>query len=202
MILGLTGNIASGKSTIAAELRKRGAVIIDADQLARQVVEPGSPTLEKIAEVFGSQVLTIAGGLDRDLLGRLIFADESKRNQLNAIIHPAIAALADAQMRELAGRRDVPLLVYEAPLLYEVGADARVDRVLLIRVNPQVQLQRLMSRNGFSEAEARQRIASQMDQAEKERRADFVIDNSGSLEQTLEQVDQFWSRWVASGAEK
>ncbi len=202
MILGLTGNIASGKSTIAAELRKRGAVIIDADQLARQVVEPGSPTLEKIAEVFGSQVLTIAGGLDRDLLGRLIFADESKRNQLNAIIHPAIAALADAQMRELAGRRDVPLLVYEAPLLYEVGADARVDRVLLIRVDPQVQLQRLMSRNGFSELEARQRIASQMDQAEKERRADFVIDNSGSLEQTLGQVDQFWSRWVASGDEK
>ncbi len=202
MILGLTGNIASGKSTIAAELRKRGAVIIDADQLARQVVEPGNPTLEKIAEVFGSQVLTTAGGLDRDLLGRLIFADESKRNQLNAIIHPAIAALADAQMRELAGRRDIPLLVYEAPLLYEVGADARVDRVLLIRVDPQVQLQRLMSRNGFSELEARQRIASQMDQSEKERRADFVIDNSGSLELTLEQVDQFWSRWVASGGEK
>ncbi len=202
MILGLTGNIASGKSTIAAELRKRGAVIIDADQLARQVVEPGNPTLEKIAEVFGSQVLTTAGGLDRDLLGSLIFADESKRNQLNAIIHPAIAALADAQMRELAGRRDIPLLVYEAPLLYEVGADARVDRVLLIRVDPQVQLQRLMSRNGFSELEARQRIASQMDQSEKERRADFVIDNSGSLELTLEQVDQFWSRWVASGGEK
>ncbi len=202
MILGLTGNIASGKSTIAAELRKRGAVVIDADQLARQVVEPGSPTLARIAEVFGCQVLTADGILDREMLGRLVFADEGKRNQLNAIVHPAIAELADARMAELAGCQDLPLVIYEAPLLYEVGAQSRVDKVLLIRVDPQVQLQRLMSRNGYSEQEARQRIASQMDQAEKERRADFVIDNSGSIEQTLEQVDLFWKRWVAPGGEK
>ena len=196
MILGLTGNIASGKSTIARELGRKGATIVDSDQLAREVVRPGSPVLAAIAAAFGDSVLTAAGELDRDRLGALVFADSRAREKLNGIIHPAIAQLAYDRLKALAADPDVPLVVYEAPLLFEVGADARVDKVLFIRVDPAVQLQRLMARNGFSETEAQQRMAAQMAQDEKTLRADYVIDNSGPLEQTLRQLDALWCELV------
>jgi dephospho-CoA kinase len=197
MILGLTGNIASGKSTVAGELKKRGAQIVDADQLARDVVRLGAPTLKAIAEEFGSEVLSESGELNRELLGALIFADEQARLKLNALIHPAIAALARERLRA-ACASSPPLVVYDAPLLYEVGAESNVDCVLVVRIDPQVQLSRLMERNGLTELEARQRMDAQMPQHEKVARAAYIIDNSGTLEQTLEQLDRLWSELVGS----
>jgi dephospho-CoA kinase len=196
LILGLTGNIASGKSTVAKELKNRGAQLVDADLLAREVVQPGSPTLAAIAAEFGQEMLTGEGELNREQLGALIFADEGARLKLNALIHPAIAALARERL-QAACCSAAPLLVYEAPLLYEVGAESHVDKVLFVRIEPQVQLKRLMARNGLTELEARQRMEAQMGQQEKAARADYVIDNSGSLEQTLAQLDQLWRELVA-----
>jgi dephospho-CoA kinase len=193
VILGLTGNIASGKSTIAKELVRKGAQIVDADLLAREVVQPGHPTLQAIATAFGAEVLTATGELNRERLGALIFASDDARLQLNALMQPAIAALAQERLSALHAR-GVSLVIYDVPLLYEVGAEAYVDRVLLIRIDPQIQLKRLMKRNALSEIEAQQRMAAQMPQEEKAARADYVIDNSGSLEQTLAQLESFWGK--------
>lgn len=192
MILGVTGNIASGKSSVCRELARRGAVVVDADQLAREVVEPGSPVLEQLVAAFGNDILKTDGSLDRHSLGNLVFADPAARERLNAIIHPAIAALSVKRLNELRGK--APLVVYEAPLLYEVGAERRVDKVLMVTINPDVQRARLMARDKLDQAGAQQRIDAQMAQQDKISRADFVIDNSSTLEETRTQLDALWSQ--------
>jgi dephospho-CoA kinase len=196
LILGITGNIASGKSTVSKELARRGALVLDADQLAREVVEMGSPALKKLVEVFGPEILRKNGCLDRDRLGRIVFADTEAREKLNRIIHPAIAKLSIERLKELKKRADVPLVVYEAPLLFEVGAETRVDKVLVVKIDPEEQLKRLMARDGSDEAAAQQRIAAQMPQQKKLERADFVINNSGSVAETLKQVDALWPQLI------
>lgn len=193
MILGITGGIASGKSFVADVFCRLGATVISADELAREVVRPGGKTLERIVEHFGRSVLAGDGTLDRDALGQKIFADEKQRQALNALIHPAIASLAEQRLAE-ACRAAPPLVVYEAPLLFEAGAQDRVDAVLVVKVDPQVQLKRLMERDGIDEASARRKIAAQMPQAEKLARADFVIDNSAERDQTRLQAEQLFER--------
>ncbi|MEA3363731.1 MAG: dephospho-CoA kinase [Thermodesulfobacteriota bacterium] len=192
LILGVTGNIASGKSTVAKELARRGAVVVDADQLAREVVESGSSALKKMVKMFGAEILQDDGCLDRDRLGQMVFADVKVRAMLNGIVHPEIARKSVEQLQELKKRTDIPLIVYAAPLLYEVGAETRVDKVLVVKIDPEEQLKRLMARDGLSEVAAQQRMSAQMPQQKKLERADFVIDNSGSLAETLQQIEILW----------
>jgi len=195
MILGVTGGIASGKSTVTEILASLGAAVVSADQLARQAVRPGSETLERLVGRFGPSILLPDGSLDRKALGSLVFADGRARKDLNAIVHPAIAALAEARLQELSSQ-GLPLIVYEAPLLFEAGAAKRVDAVLVVRLDEDQQLRRLRERDGLDERAARARIASQMPQEEKVARADFLVDNSGSLQQTEEQVRRLFNRLV------
>ncbi|MCD6581162.1 MAG: dephospho-CoA kinase [Desulfuromusa sp.] len=199
LILGVTGNIASGKSTVAKELARRGAVVLDADQLAREVVESGSSVLKKMVKLFGTEILQKDGDLDRDRLGQMVFADVKVRAMLDSIIHPEIAKKSIEQLQELKQRTDIPLIVYEAPLLFEVGAEVRVDKVLVVKIDPEEQLKRLRARDGSGEVAARQRMAAQMPQQKKIARADFVIDNSGSVAETLKQIDLLWPQLVPKG---
>lgn len=187
LILGVTGGIASGKSLVTEIFRSLGALVVSADELAREAVLPGSETLYRLVGQFGRDILQADGSLDRKTLAERVFTNAGAREALNRITHPAIAALAEKRLQELsqqAGR----LVVYEAPLLFEAGADKRVDAVLVVRVDEPLQIERLMRRNGLTEGQARARIAAQMPQAEKVARADYVIDNSGSPEATSEQV--------------
>ncbi len=192
LVLGITGNIASGKSTVSKELARRGAVVLDADQLAREVVASGSSALKKVVKLFGTEILQKDGDLDRDRLGQMVFADVKVRAMLNGIIHPEIAKKSIEQLQQLRETTAAPLIVYEAPLLFEVGAETRVDKVLVVKIDEEEQLRRLMARDRLSEADARQRMNSQMQQEKKIIRADFVIDNSGTLVETQKQVDALW----------
>lgn len=196
LILGITGNIASGKSTITEALVRHGAALVDADRLARQVVASGSPVLARLVAYFGDGILRRSGELNRERLAQIIFADSHAREELNRMTHPAIARLAIERLQQLKNTPGIPLVVYEAPLLFEAGAEGRVDRVLVVKIDPVVQLQRLMARDGLDETAARQRLAAQMSQREKLARADHVIDNSGTLEEALRQVDELWKRLV------
>lgn len=187
MILGITGNIASGKSTVARWFGEAGASVLSADQLAREVVRPGSSLLQQIAARFGPQVLQANGELDREMLSGLIFADPQSRRELDGLMHPAIAELSLQRLAELNADQ-ATLVVYESPLLYEAGAESRVDKVLVVAIDPEQQLQRLMGRDSIDELTARRRIAAQLPQAEKIRRADYVIDNSGTEEECRSRV--------------
>lgn len=187
MILGLTGGIASGKSSIADCFAECGALLVSADLLAREAVNSGTPTLAKLVDVFGMDILTPGGSLNREIMAQRVFADPVARRQLESITHPAIAHLAECRLAELS-RSPHDLIVYEAPLLFEAGAESRVDQVLVVIVDPAIQLARLLQRDNLGEAEARQRISAQWPQADKVQKADFVIDNSGSLQQTRAMV--------------
>jgi len=194
MVLGVTGGIACGKSLVSDCFAELGAAVVSADQLARDVVAPGSATLNALVAKFGAEILA-EDALDRDALAAIVFADPASRTELERITHPAIKALAERRLRELR-ERDVPLVVYEAPLLFEAGAEGRVDKVLVVTLPPEVQLQRLMARSGLDRAAAAARVAAQMSQQEKVARADYVIDNSGSPEQLHEAVAQLYRQLV------
>lgn len=193
LILGLTGGIGAGKSTVAAIFAELGATVVSADQLAREVVVPGTATLLALVATFGPTILDAKGQLVRERLGEIVFADPQARERLNAIVHPAIATLAESRLQELR-RQQVPLVVYEAPLLFEAGAEGRVDRTLTVIASPQLQEQRLCSRDRLDQAAARERIAAQWPQAEKVARADYVIDNSGDLAGTRRQVQALYQQ--------
>lgn len=197
LLLGITGNIASGKSLIAAAFARKGAALVDADQLAREIVAPGSSVLQQLVEQFGATILLPSGALNRTRLGQLMFADPATREALNRITHPAIAELASKRLQQLKKTPGLPLVVYEAALLFEAGAERRVDQVLVVKIDPAVQLKRLMARDGLDESSARQRIAAQLPQQQKLQRADFVIDNSGTIEATLRQVELLWQRLLS-----
>lgn len=201
MILGVTGGIASGKTLVTHIFRQLGAAVVSADELAREVVAPGSPTLALLVERFGPEILQQSGELDRAALGALIFADPQARADLNAITHPAIARLSVARLAELAAAEGT-LVVYEAPLLYEAGAEKRVDAVLVVTVPEVLQLQRLMARDQLSEAAARERIAAQLSQAEKAARADFVIANEATVAALEAQVRALFQRLVPESLAK
>lgn len=194
MIIGLTGSIASGKSTVANLLKDRGYPIVDADEIARLVVEPGSPVLKEIETVFGHEVIREDGSMNRAVVGQLIFGDDKKREQLNNIIHPAIRTelIAQKEAYLAAGEKTV---ILDIPLLFENKLHDYVEKILVVSVTPEVQKERLMSRNQFSEQEADSRIASQLPIEIKEQGADAVIDNNGTLVETERQVEDVLRKW-------
>jgi dephospho-CoA kinase len=196
-ILGLTGGIGSGKSMVAQMFAQLGAVVIDADQLAREVVEPGQPALQEIAATFGPDVLLPDGRLNRPKLAGVIFSDPAERAKLDAITHPRIRALLDEQV---TARRSGPgVLIVDIPLLYENERTDSVERVIVVWVDPQTQLRRIRERDGLSAQAANQRIAAQMPLDAKRARADHVIDNSGSREDTQRQVEAIYHRYAPAG---
>jgi dephospho-CoA kinase len=193
-ILGLTGGIGSGKTVVGEMFARLGAEIIDADQLAREVVEPGQPALEEIVQRFGSDILQPDGRLDRAKLGGIVFADASARAALNAITHPRIRQrMEDA----IAARKDrAGVLVLVIPLLYESARTGLVEEVIVVWVDPQTQFRRLIERGGLTAEQARQRIEAQMPLDEKRALADDVIDNRGSLADTQRQVEAIYRRYA------
>jgi dephospho-CoA kinase len=191
-VIGLTGGIATGKSTVAKMLRELGATVIDADEGARAVVEPGTPGLAAIAEEFGPEVLD-GERLDRARLGQLVFRDAGARRKLEAITHPLVRVWMAERQREAAERGETRV-VLDIPLLFESGLEGGMSSVLLVYAPPQVQVERLVSRNGFTEEEARRRLAAQIPIDEKVARSTYVIDNGGSLESTRAQTEAVWKR--------
>jgi dephospho-CoA kinase len=185
----LTGGIASGKSMVAAELAARGAIIIDADVLAREVVEPGSPALAAIIDRFGEQVVT-EGRLDRPRLAQLVFADPLARRDLERIVHPAVRVRA-AELERAAG--PAAIVVHVIPLLVETGQQGDFDLVVTVDVDHETQIQRLMARNGFTRAEAESRVAAQATRADRKIAAHVVVDNTGSVTQLREQINALWA---------
>lgn len=192
--LGLTGGIASGKSTASQAFRDVGVAVIDADRVAREVVALGTPGLERLQQTFGPEILGPGGELDRAALGRLVFPDPRQRARLEAIVHPLVAAAVAEQRRELLARDPHQLVVYDVPLLYEVCMEGEFDRVVVVYVPRAVQVERLLARDGISTAEAAQRLAAQMDIEKKARRADEVLDNTGTPEQLRQQVEALVTR--------
>jgi dephospho-CoA kinase len=187
--VGLTGGIASGKSIVAAELAARGAIVIDADVLAREVVEPGSPELAAILDRFGMQVLK-DGQLDRARLAEIVFADPVARRNLERIVHPAVRARA-AELERAAGGAAV--VVHVIPLLVETGQHQDFDLVVTVDADHETQIQRLMARNGFTRAEAETRIAAQASREDRTRNADVVLHNTGSMTELKQQIDALWT---------
>jgi dephospho-CoA kinase len=189
LLFGLTGGIASGKSTVAARFRERGLPVIDADALAREVVAPGSAGLAAVAAAFGEGVVAPDGSLDRKRVAEIVFNDEARRKQLNAILHPRIGALTAERAAELAARGE-RAACYEAALLVENGLADAFRPLVVVAVSEAIQIARTMARDGATEAEARARIAAQHPLADKVRLADHVIDNSGTIEATLARADE------------
>jgi dephospho-CoA kinase len=196
-LIGLTGGIATGKSTVDAMLSRRGATVIDADELAREAVHPGEPTLDRVAERFGQEVLRPDGSLDRERLGKIVFADSGARHDLEAITHSRINELIRERVASaLSGA--APLVVVDVPLLFEHAREGMYEGVLLVYAPVGVQLQRLHDRNHLDEAAARQRLAAQLPIDEKRARATWVIDNSAGVNATQRAVDAWWERYGPS----
>jgi dephospho-CoA kinase len=190
-VIGLTGGIASGKSTVARMLRELGAQVIDADLVAREVVEPGTPGYEDVVRTFGRDVLAEDRSIDRKKLGAIVFGDADKRRALNAITHPRIAAATASKLAALA-QRGVKQAFYEAALLVENGVHHGLAGLIVVAAPLEAQVQRVCQRDGLSEDEARARIAAQLPLSEKVKSATWVIDTSGSLDDTRAQVEKVW----------
>ena len=192
--VGLTGSIAVGKSFVTSILSELGCHTLDADVTAREVVLPGSPGLEAIAETFGRDILNDDGTLNRQRLGELVFADGEKRQKLNYLLHPFIIARQDEIMREWKREDPQGIGIIDAALMIESGGYKRFDKLIVVHCRPEVQLERLMLRNGLSRDEAEARISSQMPQEEKQKFADYLIDTSDGFEltrqRTLEVYDE------------
>jgi dephospho-CoA kinase len=192
LLVGLTGGIATGKSTVTAMLASPSVRVVDADALAREVVEPGTPALGQIVAEFGREVLQADGRLDRARLGEIVFPDPVKRKRLEAITHPAIRARFEKIMADLEGAGWDGILIWDAALLVESGGNKKMDRLVVVTTDAATQLRRLMARDGVSEEAARARTASQMPLAVKARYADYVIDNSGAPAQTEARVREVY----------
>ena len=191
LLIGLTGNIASGKSTVARLLSERGATIIDADVLARRVVEPGMPAFDEIVRRWGRQVVAPDGSLDRDALRRLVFSHHEQLEELNEIVHPEVAAYRDRLVEEARQRGD-RLVVQDIPLLFERGIVDQFDRIVLVDAPRPVRLERLMRERGLSETESMDMITAQMPAELKRARADYIIENTGTVRELEERVSDVW----------
>jgi len=198
-LIGLTGGIASGKTVVATRFAELGAVVVDADVLAREVVEPGTAGLAAIAREFGDSVIAADGSLDRAALGAIVFSDERARLALNGITHPAVWRRARELFDQAEAHDPGAVVVYDVPLLAEAAADRpiRFDRVVVVHASAETRLARLVGLRGMNEADARRRLSAQATDAERLALADDVIDSDGTLEHTLEQVDALWSRVTA-----
>ena len=190
--VGLTGGIASGKSTVARMLAEKGAVLIDFDELAHAVQEPEGAVWREIIRHFGEEILHEDRTIDRRKLGETVFADREKRELLNRLVHPAIFEEWQRRLAEIRVRRADAIVVSDIPLLIEAGLKGMVDLVLLVYITPEVQIRRVMARDGFSREGAERRLAAQMPIEEKLRWADIVIRNGGSPEETRRVVSEVW----------
>ncbi|MDP1877826.1 MAG: dephospho-CoA kinase [Actinomycetota bacterium] len=199
MRIGLTGGIGSGKSTVAALLVGHGAAIVDADQIARDIVEPGGPALAELVTEFGPRILREDGSLNRGELAALAFSDSRATQRLNAIMHPLIAA---ESRRRIQAAGDTPVVVYDMPLLVETGQQDLVDLVVVVDVPEEVQVARAVGLRGMDESDVRRRIEAQASREERLAAADVVIDNAGELAVTREQVEALWRRALASAASR
>jgi dephospho-CoA kinase len=194
IVVGLTGGVATGKSTVAAMFKRCGATVIDADQLARQVVEPGKPAWRDIVRTFGSGILCPDRTLDRQALADIVFRSPRKLKRLERIIHPRVARLQSRLTKAIAGRRPDAVVIYEVPLLFEAGVDKRVDAVIVVTADRRTQMERLARRTGLSRADILRRIRSQMPLAEKRRRADVVLDGTRPLRSLRRQTARLYEQ--------
>jgi dephospho-CoA kinase len=194
ILVGLTGGIGSGKSTVSALLVERGAVVLDADQIVRELQQPGSPVLAELAQRFGPEVLDADGALDRDAVARIVFADPDALADLNKIVHPAVGREMNRRIREHAATDHV--VVLDIPLLVERPREG-LQATIVVDVPTEVQVERLVGFRGFSEEDARARIANQATREQRLAVADVVIDNSGTLDDLIPQIDRLW-KWLQS----
>ncbi|HET6946185.1 MAG TPA: dephospho-CoA kinase [bacterium] len=199
-VIGLTGGIASGVSLVASVFRELGAAVIEADRIARDVVAPGTEAYRKIIDAFGRQIVLPDGSLDRRGLGALVFKDPAARRRLNTITHPEIRRRIREQVERTAGERPDAVILVDIPLLLDTaGPDVfDLDAVIVVQATPEQQISRLIARDGLTREEAESRLAAQRPVAEKATEADWVIDNSGSIEQTRAQVEALWAALTAS----
>lgn len=191
--MGVTGGIASGKSVVAARLAEHGAVVVDADQIAREVVEPGTPGLARIAEEFGSDVIAGDGTLDRAALGAIVFADEAKRRILNGITHPAVLELSRRRFAEAEAADPGAIIVYDVPLLNEARR-SEFDVIVVVSAPEETRIERMVTLRGMSRADAENRIRSQVPESERRAMADHLIESGGTLDETLAQADRVWAQ--------
>jgi len=192
LVIGLTGGIASGKSTVSRYLRELGAKIIDADVIARELVLPQSSAWQEIVRHFGSEIIDEEGALLRKKLGEIIFRSSTERAVLNAILHPRIKQKIMEILSSLRNQKDIPLIVVDAPLLIEAGMVEIVDEVWVVAIPAELQRKRLIERDKISRAEAEERLAAQMPLQEKIKYAHRIIDNSGTIMETKKELDLFW----------
>ena len=192
LVIGLTGGIGSGKSTVSAALAERGAVVVDADAITRELQGPGQPVLAAMVERFGPQILRPDGTLDRQAVADVVFVDADALADLNAIVHPAVGAEIAGRLAVLAETDDVVIL--DVPLLVESGRDDMAGTIV-VDTDPEVAVERLVAHRGFAEADARARIARQASREDRLAKADFVIDNGGDLDALTPQIDRCWA-WI------
>lgn len=192
--VGLTGGIASGKSTVAKMFQDKSAFLIDFDVLVRSVQKPGALAWEKIVENFGSEILREDGTINREILGDIVFGDKEKLEKLNEIVHPLVLEEWERQIADIKKKTPHAIIISDIPLLIEVGKVDAVDMVVLVYVSPEEQVRRLVERDGYSREEALVRLDSQMSIDEKLMYSDLVVDNGGSLDETRKQVDDVWER--------
>jgi dephospho-CoA kinase len=195
MIIGLTGGIGCGKSTVSNMFVARGAKLVDADAIAREVVAVGSPILAEVAAQFGADILHPDGSLNREQLGNLVFQNPELKKRLESILHPPIRQLIRTRMSDYNAANPDGLVIVDIPLLYESQLEVMFEHIMVVYVPEAVQLIRLMAREGWTEEVARRRISTQMPIEEKRIRANSVIENQFSLEQTAQQVDHFMMKW-------
>jgi dephospho-CoA kinase len=192
--VGLTGGIASGKSYVTGRLKELGCEVTDADLIARRVVEPGQPAYHDVIREFGAGILDADGALDRAKLGAIVFADSARRARLNAIVHPRVIAAQDEWLAEVGRRDPRAVAVVDAALMIEAGAHRRFDKLIVVYCEPELQLARLMARDGLSREEALRRINAQMPASEKLKYADYTINTSSGFEDTRRQVEAIYER--------
>lgn len=185
-IIGLTGGIGSGKSTVSSYLKEKGYAIVDADQIAREIVEPGSPVLSQMVQAFGADILYENGALDRKRLGSIVFSDEEKKRILDGITHGEIESRIKESIRSFTGE----VLILDVPLLFEAGMERYADEVWVVDAEDEVRISRVMDRDGFTSEEVRSRMKKQMSREEKRRRGDRVLSNSGSREKLYDQIER------------
>jgi dephospho-CoA kinase len=197
LCVGLTGNIASGKSTAASFFAELGAHVIDADRVVHVLLRTGTSTYNKIVEVFGRLILGEDGEIDRRKLGKIVFSDEDKRSRLNALTHPDVEAAIEKTISGLEQASSHGIVIVDAALIVETGRHEMYQRLIVVTCSPALQIARIMSRDGLTEADARARMASQMPIEEKLRLADYIIDTSGTMKQTRDQVEKIYHDLIA-----
>jgi dephospho-CoA kinase len=192
--VGLTGNIASGKSTVGQMFVELGCFLIDSDQISHQLYQPGAPVYDAIVAEFGKGILAPNGTIDRRILGDIVFKESYRRARLNLLVHPAIIQRQQEWLKEVEASDAQAIAIVDAALMIEIGSYKNYDKIIVVTCTPEVQAERLRARSGLSEEQIEARIHSQMPMEEKVKYADFVIDNSGSLENTRRQVKKVFDR--------